>query len=106
MGSELIYYVLYIDGHLKVDLDNLLIQLRAQVSPVWYQFGVAAGVETKILDKFADTCSPQECIVEMLDCWLRQQTEIPSWRDVSKILKMINLEQLSAEIEMVYSTGG
>ena len=86
-------------------MDNLLIQLRAKISPFWYQFGEAAGVETEVLDKLADNCSPQECIVEMLDHWLRQQNEVPSWKDVAKILKMINLEQLSAEIEMVYTTG-
>ena len=93
------------DDHLKINLDNLLIQLRAQVSPFWYQFGEAAGVETETLNKLADNCSPQECIVEMFDYWLRKQNELPTWRDIAKILKAINLEQLAAEIEMVYTTG-
>ena len=91
--------------HLKVNLDNLLIQLREQVSPLWYQFGEAAGVEPEILDKLADNCSPQECIVEMFDYWLRQQKELPTWRDVAKILKVINLQQLADHIETVYTTG-
>ena len=86
-------------SHLKVNLDNLLIQLRAQVSPLWYQFGEAAGVETEILDKLADNCLPQDCIIEMFDYWLRQQKELPTWRDVAKILKVINLQQLAVQIE-------
>jgi hypothetical protein len=86
-------------------LDNLLIQLRAKVSPFWYQFGKAAGLNTEVLDQLVDNCSPQECVVEMFDRWLRQKNEAPSWRDVAIILKMINLEQLSVEIETVYTTG-
>ena len=93
------------DENLKVNLDNLLIQLRAQVSPFWYHFGEAAGIETEMLDKLADNCSPQECIVEMLDYWLRRQTKLPTWRDIAKILKVINFQQLAAQIEMVYITG-
>ena len=98
-------YISCIDDNLKVNLDNLLIQLRAQVSPLWYQFGEAAGVETEMLEKLANDCSPQDCIVEMFDCWLRKQKEPPTWRDVAKILKVIKLEQIAAKIEEVYTTG-
>ena len=82
-----------------------MIQLRAQVSPLWYQFGEAAGIETEILEKLANDCSPQDCIVEMFDYWLREQKEPLTWRDVAKILKVINLEQLAAKIEEIYTTG-
>ena len=54
-----------------VNLDNLLIQLSPQVGPKWYQFGVAARIEREVLDKFAEQCSPQDCIVEMLYDWLK-----------------------------------
>ena len=80
------------DERIQVSLDNLLIQLRAQVTPFWCQFGEAVGVETEILDKFADNCPPQEYIAEMFDYWLRKQEDNPPpWRDVAKILKVINL---------------
>ena len=98
-------YISCIEENLKVNLDNLLIQLRAQVSPLWYQFGEAAGVETEMLEKLANDCSPQDCIVEMFDYWLRKQKEPPTWRDVAKILKVIKLEQIAAKVEEVYTTG-
>ena len=69
---------------LSVDLDKLLIQLRSHVTPRWYEFGIAAGIEKEVLDKFAKQCSPEECIVEMLDYWLRGG-EIPTWREVANI---------------------
>lgn len=79
--------------------------MQAQVSPIWYKFGEAAGIKTEILDKLADNCSPQDCIVEMLDYWLRMQNESPTWKDIAKILNKINLKPLAAEIEMIYTTG-
>ena len=110
MGLKVVDYnfhwlFLHTDDNLRVNLDNLLIQLRVQVSPFWYQFGEAAGVETEVLDKLADNCSPQECIVEMFDYWLRKQKELPTWSDIAKILNVINLQPLAAQIEMVYTTG-
>ena len=88
-----------------VTLDNLLIQLRPQVTTKWFQFGEAIGVEREVLDNCAKTCSPEDCIVEMLDYWLRHSTEKPTWKDISKALKAINLPQLAHDIEEVYLTG-
>ena len=79
------------DESLSVSLDNLLIQLRPQVGPKWYQFGQAAGIEKEVLDKFTQQCSPKDYIIEMLDYWLRRQEIPPTWKDVAKILKEINL---------------
>ena len=92
------------DESLSVNLDSLLIQLRSQVTPKWYEFGEAAGIERELLDKFAKQCSPEECIVEMFDYWLRSGDK-PTWRDVTKILKSIHLPQLAFDIERVYITG-
>ena len=89
----------------SVNLDNVLIQLRPQVSTKWYQFGAAVGVDQEVLDHCAKTCSPEDCIVEMLDYWLRNSTEKPTWRIISKALKAINLLQLADDIERVYITG-
>ena len=95
----------YADESLRVNLDNLLIQLQSQVGPRWYQFGVAAGINEGVLDKFAKQCAPEDCIVEMLDYWLINSIEQPTWKDIAKILKAINLPQLAHDIESVYSTG-
>ena len=67
---------------LCVNLDNLLIQLRPQVGPRWYQFGEAAGISKDVLDKFIKQCSPEDCIVEMLDYWLRSSSKQPTWNGI------------------------
>lgn len=82
-----------------------MIQLRPQVSPKWYQFGEAARIEKEVLDNYARNCAPEDCIIEVLDYWLRNHTEAPTWREVAEILKRINLHQLAFDIEKVYTTG-
>ena len=95
------------DDNLSIDLDKLLIQLRPQVSPKWYQFGEVAGMDKEVLDNYAQNCAPDDCIIEVLDYWLRNYTdsEAPTWREVAEILKKINLHQLAYDIEQVYTTG-
>jgi hypothetical protein len=93
------------DDSLSVNLDNLLIQLKPQVGPKWYKFGVAAGIEKDVLDKFAEQCSPDDCIVEVLDYWLRKSNKLHTWSDVAKILKDIDLSGLAHDIEGIYTTG-
>ena len=90
---------------LSINLDNLLIQLRVQVTPKWYQFGEAVGIQKEVLDNCAKHCPPEECIVEMFDYWLRNCKEQPTWREVAKTLNLINLKELAAEIDRVYTTG-
>jgi hypothetical protein len=89
----------------SVNLDSLLIQLRPQVSAKWYQFGVAAGIKKAVLDSLSKNCSPNDCIIEILDYWLRNSTKQPTWSDVAGILKLINHSQLASAIESVYVTG-
>ena len=51
-------------------MDNLQNNYTASTtswSKKWYQFGVAAGMLKDALDKIAEQCPPDECIVEMLD---------------------------------------
>jgi hypothetical protein len=101
------YFNISADNSLSdcVNLDNLLIQLRPQVTPKWYEFGVIVGIEKEVLDYFASKCSPEECMVEMLDHWLRNREEQLTWREVARALKAINLQQLALDIESVYKTG-
>ena len=88
-----------------INLDNLLIQLRPQVASKWYQFGESAGIQKEVLEGFLKSCSPEDCIVEMLDYWLRKSANKPTWRDVAGVLKLIKLSQLANNIERVYVTG-
>ena len=89
-----------------VNLDNLLFKLRPQVGSKWYQFGEAAGIDKETLDKFAEQCSPQDCIVEVLDCWLRSGVEVPTWKAVAEILKAIGLTGLGLDIDSWVQTTG
>ena len=94
-----------IANSLCVNLDNLLIQLRPQVCPKWYEFGEAAGIDKEVLDECAKSCSLDDCFVEMLDYWLRNVVQQPTWKDVSEVLKAINFPQLAHDIENIYITG-
>ena len=59
-----------------------------------------------MLDKYAENCKTEDCIVEMLDYWLRNHdTGKPTWRDVAQVLREIDLGRLADDIECVYSTG-
>ena len=101
----LINFTSSVADSINVNLDNLLIQLRAQVTPKWYQFGEAVGIQKEVLDNCAKNCSPEECIVEMFDYWLRTSKEQPTWREVAKTLNLINLKELAVDIDKVYTTG-
>ena len=101
-------YTLNTDDNLNVDdvnLDSLLIQLRKEVTPKWYEFGEVAGIKSEVLDNFAKNCIPDECVVETFDNWLRNYKGKPTWRDVADVLRAINLQQLAFDIEQVYITG-
>jgi hypothetical protein len=58
-----------------VNLENLLIQLRSQVTPKWYQFGLVVGIDKKVLDGYT-SYSPEVCVIEVLDQWLRNRHTI------------------------------
>ena len=87
-----------------LNLDSLLIQLQTQVTPKWYQFGEAVGIENQTLIQFSQY-SAEQCIIEVLDYWLRKHTGTATWREIAKILRQIGLLQLASDIESVYETG-
>ena len=105
MNHDFFYYGYYIGNPICIDLDNLLIQLRPQVGPKWYEFGEAAGIKKEILENYASHCNPEDCIVEMLDYWLRNHDGQPTWKEITKLLREIGLGKLAAEIDKVYLTG-
>ena len=78
-------------------------QLHSQVTSKWQKFGLAVGIAKEILDRY----SQEECIVQVLDCWLRNHNMSgtkPTWRDVSKALEKIELHQLAESVLNVYET--
>ena len=84
-----------------MDLDILLLHLRSQLTPKWKEFGLAAGIAKGVLDSYS-SYPPEECIVEVLDKWIRSHTvdkgTKATWKDVAVILKEIGLHQLAESI--------
>ena len=72
------------------------------MTPLWHEFGVAAGVPTDTLNKCLN-CTPEERTVEVLDYWLRQSNK--TWRDVARVLTEIHLRELAEKMLTVYDTG-
>ena len=95
---------LYINADTLLNLDSLVVQLQAEVTPKWYQFGKAVGIDKETLDKYTKY-SDDQCIIEVLDFWLRNHTGQPTWREIAEILRGIDLKRLAADIEKVYETG-
>ena len=87
-----------------LNLDSLLIQIRHEVTPKWYQFGLAIGINKETLDEFSNF-PPEECIVEISDIWLRTSATAITWRDVGDTLKEAGCHQLAEKILKVYNTG-
>ena len=99
-----------LDSHLLVlideslNLDTLLIHIRHEVTPKWYQFGLAIGINKETLDDFSNF-TPEECIVEVSDLWLRTSVTTVTWRDVADALKECGYNELAEKILNVYKTG-
>ena len=99
---RVIYWYFLIDKLLN--LDNLLIQIRHEVTPKWYQFGLAIGINKETLDGFSNF-TPEECIVEVSDLWLRTSVTTVTWRDVADALRECGYHKLAGNILKVYKTG-
>ena len=99
----LLYTCLYIDDTL--DLDNLLRQVQNEVTGSWYQLGEAAGVPSDLLNKCSQHSS-EECVIEVLDYWLRNCGETKrKWTDVADILNITGFRSLAGRIMRAYETG-
>ena len=99
---NIVVYMYIIDRTLN--LDNLLIQIREEVTPKWYQFGLAIGINKETLNQFSNF-TPEECIVEITDLWLRTNETTVIWRDVANALKEIGCYRLAEKILKIYKTG-
>ena len=85
-------------------LDNLLIQIKSEVTPKWHQFGKAMRVDDKVLNKCLQYAQ-EESIIEVCDKWLRNHSGKPTWREVAEALRQIGYGQLANDIENAYNTG-
>lgn len=101
----IIIICIHADERVNVTLDKLLTLLREQVSPRWRNFGEAVGIDEVVLDSIATTTFSHNCIVEVLDYWLRYYDGKPTWSDVAEVLYDIDLPRLAKNIEQVHECG-
>ena len=66
-----------------MDLNCLLLKLRGDihVTNQWYLFGLAIGVPRDIMDELK-SYPREQCLVEVLDYWLRHHPSQPTWQQV------------------------
>ena len=88
-----------------LDLDSLLIKLHGNVNAQWYQFGLAIGVPREFLDKL-NGCPEEQCLVELLDHWLRNHPDQPTWKELADAMEDISDYQLANSIRKVYDLAG
>ena len=87
----------------SLNLDSLLIQLRAHVTLKWHEFGIAIGVPEELLDQYS-SYPTDERLIEVLNYLLRHHQN-PTWRDIAKLLHDTELHELAESIMNVYETG-
>ena len=80
----------------QVDLDNVLMQIRDEVAPLWREFGEAVRVPKEILDKCSERYQPDQCLVEVVDYWLSNNQEKITWKGVAQAVKEI--KQLATKL--------
>ena len=86
-----------------MDLDSLLIVLKEELSPKWYEFGLVVGVPQELMDSYSGYPSDQ-CLTEVLDYWLRHHNETIKWTEVANALKAVKLNQLAEKAQLLSSS--
>ena len=72
----------------------LRIGSRREVAVRWYEFGLAVGISTDILDGYS-SFPPNKAINEVLSCWLKNYK--PTWKEVSETLNEVGLSKYTVE---------
>ena len=54
-------------------------------SKLWYQFGMELGVPVDFLEALIGH-PEDECMVELLDLWLRDHPGKPTWEEIEQVL--------------------
>ena len=74
--------------------------IRTEVTPMWYQYGQIIGVPEDTLVN-CSSYPPSECIIEVLDYWLRNNLTPLTWSDVATTLREMDLHQLANTVELM-----
>ena len=86
-----------------MDLDSLLILLKEELTPKWYDFGLVVGVPPEMMDSYSGYPLDQ-CLTEVLDYWLRHHAGTMKWTEVADALKAVELNQLAEKAQILSSS--
>ena len=82
----------------------LLILLKEELTPRWYELGLVVGVPKDVMDGYLGYPTDQ-CLMELLDYWLRHHPGQLTWREVVQALREMKLYQLAEEALQISKTG-
>ena len=85
-------------------LEDMLAKLRGKVDSKWYQFGLAIGLPKEMLSQLVGY-SNEDCLVEVLDFWLKHHPDQPTWKELADALEDLQDYELATVILNVYETG-
>ena len=89
--------VIGLDMNVVLHLDQLLLKLRSQISPKWRQFGFAVRVPVETLNELS-SFQEEERLSEIAGYWMKQHQGRLTWREVARVMKEIDLNDLAEEI--------
>ena len=84
-----------------MNLDSLLIKLRGKVNDQWYQIGIALGIPLVFLRKL-EGYPNEDCMVEIIDYWLRNHPDQPTWKEIADAIEDIRDYELAKSIKGMY----
>ena len=87
-----------------VNLDLLLILLKEELTPRWYEFGLIVGVPKDVMDNYLGYPSDQ-CLIELLDYWLRYHPGQLTWKEVAHVLREMKIYFLAEKALQISTTG-
>ena len=62
----------------SINLDSVLIQIKSSIGERWYDLGKALKTPENVLDK-CKQFSPEQRLVEIVDFWIVNHKEKPTW---------------------------
>ena len=89
----------------SLTLDALLEKLSGKVDSKWQEFGLAMGHPKEMLGQLSDY-SNEDCLVEILDYWLKHHPDQPTWKEVADALEEMQDYELADSILRVYDKKG
>ena len=87
----------------KLELKDLTGALN-NMADKWMRLGIRLGIPKSTLDTIAGNChhNAQNCLAEMLNTWLQQQVDPPSWANIVDAVESLGDNQLGRELREKY----